>query len=109
MDSGVSLVKALATTLLYEINSLESDEITIESDLDLAERVRAFEIKLIKAALIKTRGNQSRAASLLGIKNTTLHNKIKSYGIRYTKSPDGALVDQGVSHLAPILEAALSQ
>jgi DNA-binding NtrC family response regulator len=48
--------------------------------------VRDFEIKLIRTALIKTGGNQRRAAFLLGVKTTTLHNKIKVYGIESTKS-----------------------
>lgn len=96
MDSGVSLIKALATTLLSEIDELESDDIRLEgSSFDMAERVRAFETKLIKTALIKTQGNQRRAALLLGVKNTTLHNKIKIYGIKSIKTRNG-LVDQTV-------------
>lgn len=83
MDSGISLIKALAATLLTEIDSLsENDKILLENgSFDLNEKVREFEIKLIRTALLKTRGNQRRAASLLGVKNTTLHNKIKTYGI----------------------------
>ena len=87
MDSGVSLIRALATTLLTEIDSLTSDEtFNHEGDsFDLNNRVREFEIKLIRAALLRSGGNQRRAASILGLKNTTLHNKIKSYGIRSIK------------------------
>ncbi len=87
MDSGFSLIKALATTLLTEIDSLgEEDTIAIErGSFDLSQRVREFEVKLIRAALLKTGGNQRRAATLLGVKSTTLHNKIKSYGIRSIK------------------------
>ncbi len=87
MDSGFSLIKSLATTLLAEIDSLsESDKILIENgSFDLNEKVREFEIKLIRTALLKTRGNQRRAASLLGVKVTTLHNKIKNYGISSIK------------------------
>lgn len=87
MDSGLSLIKALATTLLTEIDSLsENDKILIENgSFDLNEKVREFEIKLIRTALLKTGGNQRRASSLLGIKNTTLHNKIKTYGISSLK------------------------
>ena len=87
MDSGISLIKSLATTLLSEIDSLgESDLILGESDsFVLSDMVRDFEIKLIRTALLKTGGNQRRAASLLGVKNTTLHNKIKMYGIEPVK------------------------
>ena len=83
MDSGFSLIKALATTLLSEIDSLGIDDKSSAENgsFDLSERVREFEVKLIRAALLKTRGNQRRAASILGVKVTTLHNKIKTYGI----------------------------
>ena len=87
MDSGFSLIRALATTLLTEIDSL-GDTTGVASEagaFDLNKRVREFEVKLIRAALLKTGGNQRRAASLLGLKSTTLHNKIKTYGISSIK------------------------
>lgn len=89
MDSGFSLIKALATTLLSEIDSLGADDkISVENGFfDLNEKVREFEIKLIKAALLKTRGNQRRAASLLGVNATTLHNKIRTHRIDCIKLP----------------------
>jgi DNA-binding NtrC family response regulator len=87
MDSGISLIRSLATTLLSEIDSLgESGSLVSQNgSLVLSELVRDFEIKLIRTALLKTGGNQRRAASLLGVKNTTLHNKIKMYGIEAVK------------------------
>ena len=87
MDSGISLIKSLATTLLAEIDALsDNDNFSIESgSFDLVEKVREFEIKLIKAALLRTRGNQRRAAFMLGVKVTTLHNKIKIYNINNIK------------------------
>lgn len=87
MDSGFSLIKALATTLLTEIDSLGVNDAILKdgSSFDLNEQVREFEVKLIKAALLRTGGNQRRAAAMLGVKNTTLHNKIKSYGITAIK------------------------
>jgi DNA-binding NtrC family response regulator len=83
MDSGISLIKSLATTLLSEIDSLAVDikEPGEDTSFTLSNSVRDFEIKLIKSALLKTGGNQRRAASILGVKVTTLHNKIKTYGI----------------------------
>lgn len=90
MDSSISLIRSLATTLLSEIDSLgESNVILAESDsLVLSDMVRDFEIKLIRTALLKTGGNQRRAASLLGVKSTTLHNKIKMYRIDLLKNRD---------------------
>ena len=89
MDSGFSLIKALATTLLSEIDALNSDDKVSagKGDFDLNEKVREFEVRLIKAALLKTRGNQRRAAFLLGVNATTLHNKIKTHRINYIKLP----------------------
>ena len=83
MDPGISLIRSLATTLLTEIESLNLGAHTSEDDKSfvLSEMVREFEIKLIRTALLKTGGNQRRAASLLGVKVTTLHNKIRAYGI----------------------------
>ena len=87
MDSGISLIRSLATTLLSEIDSLPEIDTTLESNgsLVLSEMVRDFEIKLIRTALLRTGGNQRRAAFLLGVKTTTPHNKIKMYGIESIK------------------------
>ena len=87
MDSSISLIKSLASTLLAEIDSLSdnNDFSNEKGSFDLNEKVREFEAKLIRAALLKTQGNQRRAAFLLGVKVTTLHNKIKTYGISAVK------------------------
>jgi DNA-binding NtrC family response regulator len=83
MNHNLSLIKALVTTLHLEIDTLENEsEILIkENPIDLCEKVRNFEIKMIKAALLQTGGNQSQAAKLLKIKTSTLNNKIKQYKI----------------------------
>lgn len=44
-----------------------------------------FERRLIIHTLFKTNGNRKQAASLLGIKYTTLHEKIKKFKIRFNK------------------------
>ncbi|HEV8592634.1 MAG TPA: helix-turn-helix domain-containing protein [Pyrinomonadaceae bacterium] len=89
MDSGISLIKSLATTLLSEIDSIAvaTKDLGEDDSFVLSNSVRDFEIKLIKTALLKTGGNQRRAASILGVKVTTLHNKIKTYGIDCLKIP----------------------
>ncbi len=46
------------------------------------DEVSRFEIELIKRALEFTGGHQSRAAKLLGMNNTTLNSKIKSYNLK---------------------------
>jgi DNA-binding NtrC family response regulator len=87
MESTVYLIKALAASLIEEIEALNTDEKIDErmQDFDFPRRVRDFEIKLIRAALLRTRGNQTKAACLLGLKLSTLNMKIKSYGVEFFK------------------------
>lgn len=90
-ESNVALIKALATALLSELDTLNvNDEIlTGNAGFNLTARVREFEIKLIKTALIKADGNQRRAARLLGVPTSTLNNKIKAYNIQCLKTAEG--------------------
>ena len=44
-----------------------------------------FEVPLIELALLETRGNQIRAADLLGLNRNTLRKKIKEHGIAVTR------------------------
>lgn len=54
----------------------------IEGGTDFYEEVCRFECALIQRALKRSAGNQARAARLLKLKQTTLHEKIKRYNIR---------------------------
>lgn len=82
LSGKISELKNNAYMLLQEIRDLSKLEYTdIQSGIDLHEEVRRFEIRLIKLALQETDGRQVRAADLLGIKMTTLNEKIKRYGI----------------------------
>jgi DNA-binding NtrC family response regulator len=82
MDHNLSLIKALVNTLQLEVETLEDDTTEFEGEVDLAEKVREYEAKLIKAALIKTGGNQRRAAKILNLKTSTLNAKIKHHNIK---------------------------
>jgi transcriptional regulator with GAF, ATPase, and Fis domain len=53
----------------------------LESGMDFYGEVSRFEIDLIKRALKSTGGKQKQAATLLGIKQTTLHAMIKRHHI----------------------------
>ena len=57
-----------------KLESLVSE--MIEKRILLDEAVGAFEKRFIQAALTQTRGNQSRAAEVLGIHRNTLNRKI---------------------------------
>jgi transcriptional regulator with GAF, ATPase, and Fis domain len=73
-------LKVLTLSLLNQIEALdqESDNPTA---LSFSDHVRQFESELIRAALIQTSGGQRSAARLLGMDATTLHRKIKRYGL----------------------------
>ena len=51
----------------------------IEKHILLDEAVGAFEKKFIQAALAQTRGNQSKAAEVLGVHRNTLSRKIAQH------------------------------
>ncbi len=75
-------LREAAITLLREVESLASRQPhTNHQQLGLQEEVQRYESELIRNALQRTRGNQRRAAKLLGVKVTTLNCKIKRLGI----------------------------
>ena len=51
----------------------------VERGIQFGEAVNEFEKKFIKRVLDRSRGNQSRAARLLGIHRNTLSRKIDLY------------------------------
>ena len=74
-------LREAAMTLLREVESLASKQPQSDRKLGLQEEVQRYETELIRDALQRTRGNQRRAAQLLGVKVTTLNCKIKRLGI----------------------------
>src|SRR5262245_35893134 len=85
---NLNSVREAALTLLREVESLRRTQQTTGENLGLHEEVQRYEIELIKQALHRTRGNQRRAAKLLGVKVTTLNCKIKRFGISLTEDDD---------------------
>jgi DNA-binding NtrC family response regulator len=85
LSSKFKMLVELTLTLLREIELLkdiqELQSLGRREQLSLKEELRRFEIEMIRKALIQTNGHQSRAARLLGVKVTTLHEKIKRYDI----------------------------
>ena len=83
-NSHLDALKALSKSIFYEIEALQTEhspDIINDPLIDLSTEVRLFEIGLIRTALIRTGGRQRPAAKLLSIKVTTLHEKIKRYGL----------------------------
>ena len=87
MNNKLEALKVLANSILVEIASLaQNSDISTQPNVDLASEVQRYEADLIRCALTRTGGRQRRAAALLGIKPTTLHEKMKRYGMIKTAS-----------------------
>ena len=85
-ESSVDVrLNTLRETVLQLLDEVESLAITRPVDIKrgarFSDEVRQFEVSLIRTALGRTSGSQTRAARLLGLKPTTLNAKIKRYGI----------------------------
>jgi transcriptional regulator with PAS, ATPase and Fis domain len=72
---------SLPPFLLHERGIDDRVSVDTEESLDLKERTQAFQKKVILAALKKTKGVQTKAAKLLGVKPTTLNEMIKRLSI----------------------------
>jgi DNA-binding NtrC family response regulator len=82
LDYRLKELKEVARTLLREIESLSTTQPGHQGDgVRLYDEVQRFETALIRHALGRTGGSQTRAAQLLGVKLTTLNSKIKRYKI----------------------------
>jgi len=81
----LGVIKEMVLTLLDEVKSLAEIQDpapgTTDGEQDFYEMVIEYEKFLIRRALLRARGNQARAALMLRLKPTTLHNKIKAYHI----------------------------
>ncbi|HYV11088.1 MAG TPA: helix-turn-helix domain-containing protein [Pyrinomonadaceae bacterium] len=88
MDQLVLLAKALAVeieTLKAELSNNQNNE-PIDHGIDFYDEVERYEIELIRSALNHCGGNQTQAAKLLHLKSTTLHAKMKHYGLNAVRS-----------------------
>ena len=82
VDARLNTLRETVLQLLDEVESLAiSKPVDIKSGACFSDEVRQFEMCLIRTALGRTSGSQTRAAKLLGLKPTTLNAKIKRYGI----------------------------
>ena len=89
LSMRVEVIKRLTLAILREVDALTAKAGAARPEpqrsgaqfTSLQDEVRSFESRLIRGALASTGGHQGRAARLLGVKATTLHTKIKRYGI----------------------------
>jgi len=82
VEYRLKALESVARGLLQELESLSTLQPPGNSQsVRLYDEVQRFETALIRNALGRTGGSQTRAARLLGIKLTTLNSKIKRYKI----------------------------
>ncbi|HEY0322082.1 MAG TPA: helix-turn-helix domain-containing protein [Pyrinomonadaceae bacterium] len=82
LSNHVEVLKDLAKALIREIDRLRHAQLPdVEQGVNFYEEVERFEVNLIRSALERTGGHQTRAARLLGINVTTLNHKIKRFKI----------------------------
>ena len=82
LNSRLDALREIALSLLTELETLGRATPAAAGKIRLDDEVKRFEIDLIRAALDRAHGNQSRASRILGIKKTTLNAKIKRYQIQ---------------------------
>ena len=98
---NINTLREAAMTLLREVESLASQqEPPTTQRLGLQEEVQRYESELIRDALHRTRGNQRRAAKLLGVKVTTLNCKIKRLGLQQAVSQEPPDLNQDLQEIA---------
>ena len=90
LNNRLKLIRDVAAALETAADIMEQAQHTtgappldIKQGINFYEAVSQFEIDLIERALRETGGNQKQAARLLGLKHTTLHDKIKRYHINH--------------------------
>ena len=86
VGNRIEALKTLTKLLLHEVESLEEiapskNILNAGAVINLNDQVQRYEVTLICKALLEAQGNQSKAAKKLGVKNTTLHAKIRRYEI----------------------------
>jgi DNA-binding NtrC family response regulator len=96
LNSRLDSLREIALSLLTELETLGRAATAANGKIRLDDEVKKFEIDLIRAALDKAHGNQSRASRMLGIKKTTLNAKIKRYQIQQAgRDFDAPLLTEG--------------
>jgi DNA-binding NtrC family response regulator len=88
-EAEINYLRMMTMTLLNELNSLKQNRREPAGHrIDLKTEVLRFESELIRSALQATRGQQRRAARLLGTNATTLNTKLKRLKIGTEEDAD---------------------
>ncbi len=105
----LKVMKEIALVLVEEIEALGYvRSVNISRGINLHEEMRMFEVHLVQSALERTGGHQTRAAQLLGINLTTLHNKLKRLNISPSNPVDAPVLHEDAIQLNKDSENRLS-
>ena len=83
LSEGNELTTEFLPAELADRKSSQADELLFWDTLSIKINGKKLEKQLIIKALIKTKGNKTRASSLLEISLPALLYKIKEYGVNY--------------------------
>jgi len=71
----------------WEVFNVFIEHFCIRQRIPLPELLNILEKTILIKVLSQVNGNQKDAAKFLGIKYTTLHQKVKKYNIKFFKNP----------------------
>jgi len=95
----LAILRDVVLQVIEEIDSLEYvRSVNIRRGINLHEEMRMFEVHLVQSALERTGGHQTRAAQLLGINLTTLHNKLKRLNISAENIVNAPVLHEDLSY-----------
>lgn len=83
LSEAVSVLRSLKNRGDLDTYQAEVKSEFPKSGVDFYEATKKYEINLIKRALAKTRGHQTKAAKLLNLKLSTLNAIIKRHNINF--------------------------
>lgn len=82
LNCKIEALQKLALNIAMEASSFgPTSWPDVEKGINLWEELRTYEQRLIQQALLLSGGKQNKAALLLGVPASTLHAKIKQFGL----------------------------
>jgi transcriptional regulator with GAF, ATPase, and Fis domain len=85
----IRALRELAMEMQRQLETLSRAPVpSVDNGIDFYEEVGRFEFELIKQALRLAEGHQTKAATLLNLKATTLNLMIKRYKIQVERFPE---------------------
>jgi DNA-binding NtrC family response regulator len=102
LDEKLDVLKEIGLMLIEELDSFGSVRtLNLSKGISLPDELRIFETHLIQSALARTGGHQTRAAQMLGISLTTLHNKLKRLNISLEPLADAPVIHEDMEPIVP--------